>query len=109
MSQRTIILAAGLLALAACSTPQPRIIQASSGNQNIHLAQGMATQVEMPDNGRVETMTVGNPALVDASQAGDVVTLLGKDKGGETNLIIRARDDSGDMQVYQYHITVDSK
>jgi hypothetical protein len=109
MPRKTIILAAGLLALASCASSQPRIIQSSGNNQDVHIAQGMATQIEMPDNGRVQTMTVGNPGLVDASQSGDVVTLLGKDKAGETNLIIRARDDSGDMHVYQYHVTVDSK
>jgi hypothetical protein len=106
MFKKSTAILIAMLALAACSTPQPRVIQASSGSPDIHLTVGMATQIEMPDSGRVQSITVGNPALVSADQAADVVNLLAKGGAGETNLIIRSRDDDGHVQVYQYHITV---
>jgi hypothetical protein len=94
------------LALAACASSSPRIIQATPGMPDIHLTVGMATQLEMPDSGRVQSVTVGNPSLVTADQAGDVVNLVAKGTMGETNLIIRSRDDDGKIKVYQYHVYV---
>jgi len=94
------------LTLAACAASQPRIIQSSSNNTDITLTVGMATQIEMPDQGRVQAITVGNPDLVGAEQANDVVNLTAKGKAGETNVIIRARDEDGHTKVYQYHILV---
>jgi len=95
-----------VLALTACAANQPRVIQSSASNADIVLTFGMATQIEMPDAGRVQTLTVGNPALLTAEQSGDVVNLSAKEASGETNLIIRARDEDGHIKVYQYHITV---
>ena len=94
------------LALAACASGSPRVIQASADAPEIRLTVGMATQIEMPDSGRVQSVTVGSPSLVSADQAGDVVNLVAKGGAGETNLIIRYRDDDNRIKVYQYHITV---
>ncbi len=96
------------LTLAACAASQPHVIQASASSPEIVLTFGMATQIEMPNEGRVQTMTIGNPALLTAEQNGDVVNLSAKEGAGETNLIIRARDEDGKIKVYQYHITVQS-
>jgi len=94
------------LFLAACAASQPHVIQASASSPEILITVGMATQIEMPDQARVTSVVVGNKELVLAEQQGDVVTLSGKDAAGETNLIVRARDDGGKVQIYQYHITV---
>ncbi len=93
------------LTLAACASDQPRIIQASSDMQSVHLTPGMATQVELP-NGRVQSVVVGNPSLVTAERTDNVVNLVPKEGTGETNLIVRATDDSGDTRVYQYRVVV---
>jgi hypothetical protein len=92
--------------LAACAAGSPRIIQASPDAPELHLTKGMATQIEMPDQGRVQSVVVGDPALVTAEQSGDVVNLVAKAETGETNLIIRSRDDGNHVRVYQYHISV---
>ena len=105
MFKKTALLFMTGLALAACSSVQPKVIQASSGSPNISMTVGLATQIEMPDEGRVQSIIVGNPALVTAEQAGDVVNLVGKGDG-ETNLIIRSRDEDNKVKVYQYHITI---
>ena len=106
MSKQSTALLVALLALAACSSNQPRVIQSSGRGQDITVTSGMATQVEMPDQGRVQTIVVGNPNLITADKDGDVVNLTAKGGAGETNLIIRSRDDDGDIKVYQYHVTV---
>jgi Flp pilus assembly secretin CpaC len=106
MLKKTSVTVAFLALLSACATNQPKVIQASGDTTDIHLTVGMATQVEMPDNGRVQSVIVGNPTLIDAQQSGDVVNLSGKGGAGETNLIIRSRNDDGKTQVYQYHVTV---
>lgn len=98
-----------LASLAACSTPQPKIIQAASGMQEIRLTVGMATQLEMPEAGRVQSVAVGNPALVTAEQASDVVSLIAKGGEGETNLIVRSRDEDGKVHIYQYRLIVHEK
>jgi hypothetical protein len=108
MLKKTTAVFVAALALAACSANQPRVIQASTGSPDIHLTVGMATQIEMPDNGRVQSITVGNPNLIAAEQAADVVNLTAKGGAGETNLIIRARDDGGHTEVYQYHVVVEA-
>lgn len=93
------------LSLAACAANKPNIIQASAGSPDIAMTVGMATQIEMPDQGRVSSITVGNPTMVTAEQASEVVNLIAKEPG-ETNLIIRSHDEDGKVKVYQYHITV---
>jgi Flp pilus assembly secretin CpaC len=94
------------LALAACASHSPRVIQASSDASDIRLSKGLATQVEMRDEERVQSVAVGDPSLVSAEQSSDVVTLVAKGNAGETNLIIRARDEDHRIKVYQYHIIV---
>jgi hypothetical protein len=94
------------LSLAACSTSQPRVIQASTGNPDLVVTVGMATQIEMPEDSRISSVVVGNKDLVLAEPTGDVVTVSGKGAEGTTNMIIRARTESGRMEVYQYRVTV---
>ncbi|MGB9152126.1 MAG: hypothetical protein WCD70_03460 [Alphaproteobacteria bacterium] len=106
MSKKSAAALIALLALAACAPSQPRVIQAQAGSPDIILKAGMVTQIEMPDAGHVQSITVGNPALVTAEQKEDVVNLLAKEGTGATNLIIRSRDEAGHTSVYQYHITV---
>jgi len=91
--------------LAACASPAPKIIQTTPGSPEVRLTVGMATQVEMP-SGHVQSVTVGNPALVTVERADDVVNLLAKEGTGETNLIIRSIDEDGRTNVYQYRIIV---
>lgn len=106
MFKKSAILLIACLFLGACAASQPHVVQASAGSPDIVLTVGMATQIEMPDSNRVTSITVGNTALVSAEQATDVVNLTAKGDAGETNLIIRSRDDDGKVRVYQYHITV---
>ena len=106
MIKHIAVLSAACLALAACASSQPRVIRAAAGAPDIHLVTGMATQVEMPDGAHVQSVVVGNPALVTAERADDVVNLVPKGTSGETNMIVRAKDDSGDVNVYQYHLYV---
>ena len=106
MFKKSALLLGACVALAACAENQPRIIQASANSPQINVTVGLATQIEMPNESRVTTITVGNPSLVTAEQAGDVVSLTAKGDAGTTNLIVRAHDDSGNTKVYQYYITV---
>lgn len=94
------------LALAACSADQPHVIQTAGNSPEVTVKQGMATQIEMPDAERVQSVTVGNPALLTADKDADIVNLTAKDKAGETNLIVRARDADGHAKLYQYHVVV---
>jgi len=110
MFKKTAALFITLLALSACASSGPRIIQATTGMPDIQLTIGMATQVEMPDSGHVQSVTVGDPTLVTADQAGEVVNLVSKSKeAGETNMIIRSREDDGRIKVYQYRIIVQAR
>lgn len=97
------------VALSACASSEPRIIQATTGMPDIRVTVGMATQIEMPDAGRVQSVAVGNPALVTAEQSTDVVSLIAKGGEGETNLIIRSRDEDGKLKVYQYRVIVQAQ
>ena len=106
MFKKPVVALIAFLALAACASSQPRVIQTSAASPEVVLTVGMATQVEMPDARRVQSITVGNPNLVTAEQSGDVVNLLAKGESGQTNLIIRARDEDGHVKVYQYHVVV---
>lgn len=106
MVKKSSIALIAFVALAACASSQPRVIQATGSAPDVVLTVGMATQIEMPDEGRVQSIVVGNPALIAAEQSGDIVNLTAKGPAGETNLIIRARDDDNRIKVYQYHITV---
>ena len=107
-STKTVIIAlAASVALAACASNAPRVVQASSDMKEVRLTAGMATQVEMPAGERVQSIVVGNPDIVTADKADNIVNLVPKANGsGETNLIVRAVDDSGDANVYQYKLVV---
>jgi uncharacterized lipoprotein YajG len=105
MLKKYALLFASALVLAACGSAQPKIIQATTGMPDIHLNVGMATQIEMPDQGHVQSVVVGNPNLVSVEKDQDVVSLIGKDSEGETNLIIRSRAD-GETKVYTYRVIV---
>ena len=108
LSKTTIILAA-CLTLAACSSDTPHIIQPSSDSPTVQLVGGQATQIEMPSSRRVQSVAVGNPALVTAERADNVVSLIPKEgAAGETNLIVRAADEDGETKVYQYRVIVQS-
>lgn len=106
MFKKSILTFVSLVALAACSSSQPKIIQATTGMPDIRVTVGMATQIEMPDQGRVQSVAVGDPSLVSAEQATDVVSIVAKGGAGETNLIIRSRDEDGKIKVYQYRVIV---
>ena len=94
------------LLLAACASETPRIVQATADMPEVRLRAGMATQIEMPGGGRVQSVTVGNPALVTADRTDNIVNLIPKDGTGETNLIVREMDDSGRAKIYQYRVIV---
>ncbi len=98
-----------VLLLAACSSNAPRVIQATANMPDIQVTTGMATQIEMPNAAKVQSVTVGDPELLTATQTGDVVSLVAKGGSGETNLIIRARDDDGDARLYQYRVTIQNR
>jgi hypothetical protein len=98
------------LALAACGTDKPHIIQASAGMEEVHLTGGMASQIELPDGGHVQSVVVGNPSLLAAERSYNVVNLIPKEGvSGETNLIVRYVDDGGTAKVYQYRIQVQER
>jgi len=107
MFKKSALLLLVLLAFAACASGKPRIIQTSPGSSDeVRLTAGMATQIEMPDDMRVQSVVAGNPALVTAETSGNVVNLIAKGSEGETNLIIRAMDEDGRAKVYQYRAVV---
>jgi len=98
-----------VLVLDACASSAPRVVQATRDLEEIRLVPGMATQIEMPANERVHSVTVGNPALVTAERTADVVSLMANGAPGETNLIIRGSDSEGRTRVHQYRITVEAR
>lgn len=106
MFKKTAILFTACLALAACASSQPRVIQASADAPEVRLTTGMATQIEMPNSNHVQSIVVGNPALLTAERADNVVNLVPKEGTGETNLIVRSTDEDGDTKVYQYRVIV---
>jgi Flp pilus assembly secretin CpaC len=97
------------LLLSACASSEPKIIQATSDMPDVRVTVGMATQIEMPREGKVQSVAVGNPSLLAAEQASDVVSLIAKGGEGETNLIIRSRDEEGKIKVHQYRVIIQSK
>ncbi len=110
MLKKTIAISVALMALSACaSNNTPRIIQTMPGAQEVHLTSGIATQVEMPDNSRVQSVVIGNPSLATAEQSGNLVNLLAKSGSGETNMIIRSIDEDGRSHVDQYRVTVSDR
>jgi hypothetical protein len=108
MFKKMTTLVIALLALTACSSSAPRVVQTSSGTPEVRLQTGLATQIEMPESRRVQSVVAGNPSLVTAEQAGNVVNLIAKG-AGETNLIIRAADEDGGVKVYQYRVIIQER
>ncbi|HEU0117668.1 MAG TPA: hypothetical protein VFR09_03465 [Alphaproteobacteria bacterium] len=106
MFRKSAILVVACAALMACAQEQPRIIQPTANASEIRLSGGMATQVEVPNGSRVQSVTVGDPTLITAEHVDNVVNLVPKNKSGDTNMIVRTIDNGGDVQVYQYRINV---
>lgn len=106
MAKKTILILATCVLMAACASDKPHVVQATSDMPQIRLTSGMATQVEVPNSSRVQSVVTGNPNLVTADHVDNVVNLVPKEGSGETNLIVRATDDGGDTKVYQYRIVV---
>src|ERR1700681_4370041 len=111
MLRKITIVFMASLALVACSfsSDSPRIVRASADMPEVRLTEGMATQIELPSSGRVQSVTTGNPALVVAERTDNVVNLVPKEGSGETNLIIRSIDEDGDVKVYQYRVIVQAR
>ena len=109
MLKNTAIVFLSCLTLAGCASDQPHVVQVSSDMPSVHLTSGMATQIEMPKDQRVQSVVTGNPALVTAEPADNVVNLVPKEGSGETNLIVRAVDEDGHSKVYQYRLTVQGR
>ncbi len=109
MTTKTASVLLACMALAACASPQPRVVQTSSNATEIRLAPGLATQIELPEGDRVQSVMVGKPSMVSTDQSGNVVSLLAKDGEGETNIIVRAVDEDGHNQTFQYRLTVQAK
>ncbi len=108
MLRKAAIILTTCLALTACASSPPRVTQASPNAPEVRLTAGMATQIEMPNSGHVQSVVVGNPSLLTVERADNVVNLVPKTGTGETNLIIRSEED-GDMKVYQYHVFVSDR
>jgi Flp pilus assembly secretin CpaC len=96
-----------IIGFTACSSSEPKVIQATSDSPLIRLAVGMATEIEVPADSRVRSVAVGNPSMVTATNSSDVVNLISTGKIGETNLIIRCADSDGQIKVYQYRIVIE--
>lgn len=109
MLKKTATVLVTCLALAACSSDTPRILQAVSDMPEVRLTPGMATQIEMPNSGHVQSIVVGNPSLVTAERADSVVNLVPKAGYGDTNLIVRSVDEDGRTKVYQYRVVVQQR
>lgn len=105
-TKKAATFAALVLSLSACGSSGPKVIQTLPGAPEVHLTAGIATQIEMPENARVQSVVIGNPALATAEQSGNIVSLTAKTGSGETNMIIRSVDDSGHTKVDQYRVTV---
>jgi hypothetical protein len=105
MIRKVVMFAIACVALAGCASGKPKIIQASTGLEEVRLTQGMATQIEMPNEGHVQSVVTGNPELVTAERSFNVVNLIPK-LPGETNVIVRFVDDGGDVKVFQYRVTI---
>jgi len=109
MSPKPFVILTACIVLASCASGSPRVIQASVDMPEVRLVGGMATQIEMPESERVQSVVTGNPTLVTAERDGGVVNLLPKGGSGETNLIVRAIDDGGHTNIYQYRLVVQAK
>ncbi len=95
-----------LFILVSCASETPHVVQVSADAPDISLTKGMATQVEMPEGERVQSVVTGNPSIVTAEKADNVVNLVPGSNSGETNLIVRALDRDNHSKVYQYRIIV---
>ncbi|MGE3623914.1 MAG: pilus assembly protein N-terminal domain-containing protein [Bdellovibrionales bacterium] len=96
------------LGLSACASGEPRIIQPDANSPEIRLRVGVATQIELPESMHAQSVVTGNPSLVAAERTANVVNLIPA-AAGETNLIVRGREDDGDVKVYQYRLLVQER
>jgi len=106
MIKKLSLVASACVLLAACASSKPQIIQTSSSDQEVYVTIGMATQIELPEDSRVASAVVGDKDLVSVESGGDVVTVSANSGEGETNLILRVRDDGGDIENFQYRVIV---
>jgi hypothetical protein len=106
MLKKTIILCMAALLMTACSSDQPRITNASSDLHEIRAMSGMATQIDAPAGRKIESAVIGDPSLADLDVVDNVLNIFPKDHAGDTNLIIRAADEDGEVKIYQYLLVV---
>ena len=106
MLKNSIACLFAILCLVSCAADAPRVVQASPDAPQLILTKGMATQIEMPDGERVQSVVTGKPSIVMADKADNVVNLIPAGDAGETNMIVRAADREGRSKVYQYRIIV---
>ena len=107
MLKQSAIVLFSCVALAACASDDPRIIHATANTKEIHLMNGMATQVQLPADEQVQSAVTGNPDLVTVGRADNVVNLVARPGAvGTTNLIVRSTDSEGQPKVYQYILSL---
>jgi hypothetical protein len=106
MLRKTALLALVAVAMTACSSDKPHIIQTSLNSTEVLLTEGMATQIEVPEAEHVKSAVTGNPNLVATEMSGNIVTLVPKNSTGQTNLIIRTTDEDKNARMYEYRLTV---
>jgi hypothetical protein len=109
MSKKLLTLSACFLLLACSASGKPQIVQTSTDMPEVRLTPGMATQIEMPESGHVQSVVTGNPALVTVERSYNVVNLIPKSGSGETNLIIRFFNDDSETKVYQYKVIIEGR
>jgi len=106
---RRLAILSVLAVTAACAAPQPTIVQTTTATDMVHLTQGFATQIELPDGERADNVAVGNDQIVRATAAGQVVNLAALAGSGETNVIVRAVGEDGRAHVHMYRLSVTAR
>jgi type IV secretory pathway VirB9-like protein len=109
MPRKSAIILLSCFILTACAEDKPHVVQTSADTPAVHLTEGIATQIEMPEGERVQSVVTGNPSLVVAEREDNVVNLIPGKGAGETNLIVRATDEGRRSKVYQYRLIVESR
>jgi hypothetical protein len=105
MLKKTFILCVAGILLAACGSSEPHITNASVNLPEIRLMPGMATQIDAPDQRTIDSALIGDPDLADLDVVNNVLNIFPRHEG-ETNLIMRASDEDGNVKVYQYLLVV---
>ena len=76
MFKKSALVLLSCMALTACAADGPKIIQPSADMTDLRLRGGMATQIELPSSERVQSVVTGNPSLVIADKADNIVNLV---------------------------------